>query len=71
MKIVFPKKGFTLVCEVCLTPLGCEDNGYSEDGDCEDYWCDKCVDFRGGLLKVNSQTWTKKGVCNGQSTGDV
>lgn len=52
MKIVFPKPGYTLTCEVCGAKLGGEDGGTSEDGDVEDYWCSVCIDFRGGILKV-------------------
>lgn len=50
MKINFAKPGEEIRCEVCWAFLG--DSGYdvSEDGSIDDYWCETCMDFRGGAV---------------------
>lgn len=45
VKILFPGPDEVLVCTECWSPVG--GPGYWDNGDAEDYWCDKCCDFCG------------------------
>lgn len=44
MKVIFAKPGEHLICKKCKNPL-VDTSEMSEDGGCEDYWCDVCIDF--------------------------
>lgn len=51
MKVLLPKRGFDIVCEVCYNVIS-TDTASCEDGDIEDFWCEFCMDFRGGMYKM-------------------
>jgi hypothetical protein len=54
VQVLLPKPGFDIVCEICYNVISTK-TASSEDGDIEDFWCEVCMDFRGGKYDLRTQ----------------
>jgi hypothetical protein len=52
MKIIFAKSDEHLICKKCKTPIIIS-NEWSDDGQLDDNWCEKCIDFKDVLIVKN------------------